>query len=448
MSNTLILKFEKSAEQEFGSVKRIVGLVAGRSLIKLIDNVGLGANPRSAKTGSVTSEIISSLEQSPDLFPFMTKGILLGTANYAELERQRYKITFDDSEVEGVLDGGHNTLAIATHILKESGVGEREIRSIRTWDDLKTVWQKYRSEVDSPKVDLDFVVPVELLVPLNIEDIDSVVQFNTSLLDICAARNNNVQLTEETKANKKGFYDNIRDFLPEDLEQQVEWKTNDGGRIKVRDLVALSWVPLSMLNLPENVKLNPVQIYRSKAACTSSFNKLMADSSITKVIDGGYSHELHNQGVKSAFKILGSLPNLYDQLYKDLPESYNKAGGNFGRISSVKMYDASRFTEKNPKYLKSQPTTPYYKVPVSYTCPDGFLVPLLYGLRALMKISDDRITWKVDPSTFLRNNLTEIMKSYKLVIEMASWDPQRVGKNMSAYDFAESAIQAQLIKSK
>ncbi|MEL7452202.1 MAG: hypothetical protein AAGJ50_02355, partial [Pseudomonadota bacterium] len=284
--------------------------------------------------------------------------------------------------------------------------------------------------------------------PIDTFDVDIVEQFNTSLLDICAARNNNVQLTEETKANKKGFYDDIKNLLPLDLAEQVEWKTNDGGRIKVRDLIALSWIPLSILELPSNIKINPVQIYRSKAACTSAFNKLMSDDGITSGVDGAYSRRLHDERVRSAFKILSTLPRLFDQLYQQIPEAYNKSGGQFGRISAVKMFDSTKRLDKNPKYLKSQPTTPFYKTPVNYTCPEGFLVPLIYGLRALLALKDNRIIWTTDPSNFITNNLHEVMKSYKLAIEMAHWDPQKVGKNLSTYDFAESSIQAQLIRSK
>jgi hypothetical protein len=41
--------------------------------------------------------------------------------------------------------------------------------------------------------------------------------------------------------------------------------------------------------------------------------------------------------------------------------------------------------EKNPKYLRSKLTTPFYQKSVDYTCPDGLIVPLLYGLRSLLK---------------------------------------------------------------
>jgi len=80
----------------------------------------------------------------------------------------------------------------------------------------------------------------EVLVPADIENDEVVDEFNSSLLDICAARNNNVELTLETKANKKGFYEYLRKSLQPAIANRVEWKTNDGGEIKVRDLIALA----------------------------------------------------------------------------------------------------------------------------------------------------------------------------------------------------------------
>lgn len=447
MSKKLILKFEDCAEQRRGAVLRVVGFVAAKSFIPLLDAVDLSANPRSAKSGSVTSEIVKSIAENSDLFPFKTKGVLLGSANCRGLERHRYELQFEDSEVEGILDGGHNSFAIGCYILSQAGLAGKDLKAIKTWEDLKLAWVEHRERIEAVKDILDFTIPVELLVPADMGDVDVVEQFTASLLDICAARNNNVQLSEETKAAKKGYYDEIRDLLPPELASNIEWKTNAGGEIKVRDVIALAWIPLSVLDLPDGIRVNPNQIYRNKAVCVEAFNKLMGHDEVSEPAEG-YTHQLHNPKVHSAFELLATLPKLYDQLYADLPDAYNRAGGHFGRIGAVKMFDASKTKDKNPKYLKSQPSTPFFGTPVNYTCPDGFLVPLIYGARALIKQKDGLLSWKVDPCVFFKRHLTDILKSYKLVVEMAQFDPQKVGKNISAYEFADATIQATFSRSK
>jgi hypothetical protein len=65
---------------------------------------------------------------------------------------------------------------------------------------------------------------------------------------------------------------------------------------------------------------------------------------------------------------------------------------------------------------------------------------------ALIKGERGTLSWRVDPSLFLKQHLNEIVKSYKFALEMAAFDPQKVGKNISAYDFAEAAVKAQLAK--
>lgn len=60
--------------------------------------------------------IIESIVETPDTFPFKTKGVLVGSSNYEKLERNRYELKFENEKIEGILDGGHNMLAIGTHI--------------------------------------------------------------------------------------------------------------------------------------------------------------------------------------------------------------------------------------------------------------------------------------------------------------------------------------------
>ena len=96
--------------QSHGPVSRIVGFVSARSLIPLFDIADLAANPRVAKVGDVTDSIRESIVASPTIFPFLTKGVLIGTTSYESLERNRYRLNFENPDYEGIMDGGHNML--------------------------------------------------------------------------------------------------------------------------------------------------------------------------------------------------------------------------------------------------------------------------------------------------------------------------------------------------
>lgn len=93
--NTVIIKFEQVCDQSNGAVRRLVGFAKGQYLIGLIDAADLNANPRSAKVGAVTDDIIESIAKTEDTFPFKTKGILLAISTQpGELEHKRYELEF------------------------------------------------------------------------------------------------------------------------------------------------------------------------------------------------------------------------------------------------------------------------------------------------------------------------------------------------------------------
>lgn len=220
--DAIIVKFDFSNDQTVGEITKIVGLVMAKYLVPVIDHLDLEANPRASRTGSVTAAIQDSIETDPATFPFKTKGVLLAASQYERLERNRVKITPSNPSIEGILDGGHNTLAIGLYILQNAMeyTGGVFPKGPKTWRDFKTLWQQHRGEVETYlaalKKDPDhgalhFYVPVELLVPRNPNDLACVESFKGELLEICAARNNNVQLQVSDKANQLGYFDVLKD---------------------------------------------------------------------------------------------------------------------------------------------------------------------------------------------------------------------------------------------
>jgi hypothetical protein len=444
-----------SNENSIAGIKRYTGFVRGRDLYALFDHVSLEANPRAAKVGSVTNAILESLEGTPHLFPFKSKGILIGTSGYEALQRNRFELNFENPDSEGILDGGHNMLAIGIYMLS-AVADEQDLKRISLWEDMKDLWESCRKDLEAVKDRFDFLVPVELLVPSDPEDVRAVQQFEMSVLDICAARNNNAQLTQETKSNKLGFYTEIRERLDPAIASRVEWKSNEwesseARPIKVRDLLALAWIPLNKANeaglLPLDISVSPQNIYRNKGECSKHFDKLMLDPLVSEPRDGP-AHELTNATVASCFDILADLPALYDQIYEDFPDAYNSNNYRFGSSTIVKIYDpARRETAKDKSiYVATQPMTHYLNRPVYYRYPDGLIMPLVYGLKGLMDIDGDRVVWGTDPSSFLKRYLGDIAGAYRLVLDMARFDPQKLSKNQASHEFAVGEFEKALIK--
>ena len=466
----LIIRFALVAEQpdtrdeerlglnsvdSIAGIKRYTGFVRARDLFPLFDYGSLEANPRAAKTGAVTTAIRESLERTPELFPFKSKGILIGTSNFEALQRNRFELVFSDPASEGILDGGHNMLALGIHMLS-SVVDEKEVNKIALWEDMKDLWESYRDELNEVRGRFDFLVPVELLVPSDAADERSVQQFEMSVLEICAARNNNAQLTQETKSNKLGFYDEIRTRLDPAIAMRVEWKSNEwesseSKPIKVRDLLALSWIPLNKANelgmLPEDISVTPQNIYRNKGECSKQFDKLMMNPLVSEPRDGPI-HELTNETVASCFDILAQLPKLYDKIYAEFPDAYNSNGFRFGSNTIVKIYDPQRREAAKDKsaYVAHQPFTAFTSRAVDYRYPDGLIMPLVYGLKGLLRADGERIVWATEPYKFLDAHLGEIAGAYRLVLDMARFDPQKLGKNQASHEFAVGEFEKAMLK--
>lgn len=477
MSNNytnIIIKFDEKSEQTIGSTKKIIGLVRAKYLIPIIDNLNLEANPRSSKEGSVTDAIRETLTSTPELYPFMSKGILLAASNYQWLERNRIKIITDDPNIEGILDGGHNTLAIGLYILEKALDFNNELmpKKAKTWDQFKLLWQEKRKilssyiehiQKDTDNNDIMFYVPVELLVPSDVDNNNCILSFKDKLLDICAARNNNVQLQLAAKANQRGYFDNLRDLMKDTSPQvynRIEWKSNDGGDIKVQNLVTLAWIPLNLIDKVRedesgNKYIEPIapnKLYSGKGSCMKQYEKLMSSPDVTFDDDNNYKRVLCNTQIESSLEIAVQLPELYDYIYEKFPELYNKNGGSYGRISAVKSLNKAN----KDKYTKVMHTPFSNKDMAKYksdgsidnpgvASPDGFIMPLVYGLQALMKKQkvngSEKIVWTTEPRSFLEQNLQKIVANYSGILSLCDYDPQKVGKAPQSYTQAVNAFK-------
>lgn len=442
--HNVILRFDTACLGDKYGINTLTGTVTAGTILKLIDVADLQANPREAKIGKITDDIMESIAETPELFHFKSKGLLISAGRCEPLDRNRFRLSFDDPAFEGILDGGHNLLALATFIIQAATQdSERALRGKRRWDEVHAVWHEYRDDIEAIKDLLDFLVPVEVLFPK--DDDAGREEFEDSILEIAQARNNNAELTRETKAHKKGYYDALKRSLDPKLVNQVEWKTNDGGRIKARDIVALAMIPLSRLpnaaKLPGLRDFRPVSIYRYKGGCVSNFNELMSSNEITEKARGD-TRVLSHEGVLSALALMRDIPRLVDQIYLDMPEAYNAVSPGFGRISAVRMYDEEKVGSESKKYLRRRPKSKYYQIEATYDVPEGFILPVAWGLSELIRSRNGCLEWASDPFEFLKKHLIDIMRVYHGVMSLSKYDPQNVAKVQASYDLVAAQVRA------
>jgi hypothetical protein len=93
--------------------------------------------------------------------------------------------------------------------------------------------------------------------------------------------------------------------------------------------------------------------------------------------------------------------------------------------------------------MRTKPTTHFTVEEVEYSYPDGLIMPIAYGLKALMeKGADGHVRWKTDPELFLDDHLEAIVRKYRVILEAFRYDPQKVAKNEGSYELTRSSMAA------
>ena len=454
--SSFIFKFSDVAVQpkdvSSGFVRRAIGFANIQQLLPLLDSKSLAPNPRNAKRNPIVEGILGTLNDTPELFRYKSKGLLLSSHNVELLQRNRFRVEFSKDFVDGVLDGGHNLFAIGLFLLQQL-LTESELKRIRTWDDLDEAWEEYRDEVKGLDFDEDLMVAVELIFPTS-EDNEAQESFNQAAFTISQARNANTQVKSEAFQNKLGFYDALKSSLPNELSERVEWKPGvveaEGAKpISVRDIVALAWIPLNVASenslLPININVLPQNIYRNKGECSEKFNTLMMLDEVTTPIGGkaGQARQLINPTVESCLKIAADIPRLVDLIYEHFPEFYNNKTNRIGRRNIVKVYDPEKVKQLKEDgkdasgYTSIRPVTPYFQrssAVLRHKYPEAIILPFVTGLSAMMKVDGEEVVWDSDDiDRAVLNKLAKAAPLFDALLDAYDWDPQRLAKSPSSH---------------
>lgn len=434
-SNTIVLKTQQHTVFTFSNINKVLCTINAENIAKLLSRVNLTANPRESKKNKVTTAIIETLSLAPTEMVNRTKGLLVSTHKCKPLERGRFELSFEDEKTDGVLDGGHNLLAIGCFLLEQyyESLGEvpSAITKISCWDSFNKVWFQHINDKNIfPNLmnfinTQEFLVPVEIIYPNN-DKLD----FAEIVFEISDARNNNSPLTAGTKADHKGHYDTLKSFLDPELADLVAWKDNEPGkRIKREDIVALSLIPLIALQrkglLKDNIStINPMLIYSSKAKCTEIFSEIFDE------------HKQNpSAAITNALRLMKDIPKLHDLVYLHFPHAYNSYSPGFGRISSVK-----KIPEGSKKALSK-----FYRYESDYKYPDGFIIPFISSLHTLIDIKDDgHVSWKVNIEDFIKND--SLYRMLVSTIKDNHFEPNSVGKSGAAYEGSEISLKMGLIE--
>ncbi|MCH3995420.1 MAG: hypothetical protein LKE54_10350 [Prevotella sp.] len=435
MANKIIIKLEHPYEvlksREGQKIEKVSSSISPITLVKLLNIAENKINPHTAKAGPITKAIFETLDKSPELFWYKSKGILLASTELRKLDRNRIELSFDQSEYEGIMDGGHNALAIAnfiTTVLFD--------HPLKNWDECKRFWEQnynqivtaYEERMKENPERFAFSIPIEIIAP-SLQD-GAIEDFYNAIAEICAARNNNVQLKETAKGNQEGYYDYLKQKLH---SYSIIWKTNEKGDIKAEDVITMADIPLIFLQSQElvnsDIKLNPVNLYSGKGQCIKFFGNIVGRKEYSDVKNG--KSVLTNELIKSALDMTEDIMKFFDLITLNFPKLYNDAcRGRFGGISAVKAGKEMEvlFHTKRKK--------------CDSTYPHSFFYPLIAGVTSLMKYNEDanRLEWIVNPASEDKFDLSKIdLSRYTEMMKLLNYNPNVIGKTALMYDLARDA---------
>ena len=435
------LRFVEATDIEIGGIRRIVGVIKVADLISLISIATLDSNPRKPKRNDIIDSICKELRNHDYLFTYKTRGLLVGAANSIQLNSNEFRLEIEDQQIEGILDGGHNTLAIGLMILEVATGRPTEISRIQDWKEFKQKWLENQSAIEtwskSPTSSTfhDMLIGVELILPMDVENSDSVDLFKRSIIDICSARNTSTPLKTSTMLGKLGLLDPLKARLLEPYLSRVQWEQNGQGVVKSDDLISMTLVPFKAL-----LKYFPIEnksgrfmtvkaansLYAGRTAGVKNYGELMQSNKITKRTSD-YKREIFGSEIESVFDLAAQLPEIYDRIYSLFASA-------FDHNSDRSLMALPSIVEWNNRHRLNL-RLPYSGQPISGVFPEALIQPILRGLEFLIgfDLETRRLYWMRDPISFLDSHIDEIVKPIpKAFIETYNCAPDLFGKDKHA----------------
>ena len=432
------VRFAEATDIQIGGIRRIVGVTKVVDLVSLITIATLDSNPRKPKRNDIIDSICKELRSQDFLFTYKTRGLLVGAANAIQLTPNEFRLDIEDQQIEGILDGGHNTLAIGLMILEAATGRPTEINRIHDWKEFKQKWMENQSAIETWSKNPtsvtfhDMLIGMELILPIDVENRDSVDLFKRSIIDICSARNTSTPLKTSTMLGKLGLLDPLKERLVEPYLSRVQWEQNGQGTVKSDDLISMTLVPFKSLlkHFPIENKSGRAMtvkaansLYAGRTAGVKNYGELMQSDKITKRTSD-YKREIFGTEIESVFDIAAQLPEIYDRIYFLFPSA-------FDHNSDESLMALPSIVEWNNRHRLNL-KLPYSGEAISGVFPEALIQPILRGLEFLIGFDSEsnRLYWTQDPISFLDEHMDAIVKPIpKAFIETYNCAPDLFGKD-------------------
>jgi hypothetical protein len=373
--------------------------------VKIADlplNLPSDVNPRAQNTESrVARQIQKGLLDDASVFHLLNRGLTV-TAYDAEYDTQKQELKLALSSGHyGLVDGGHTYAVIRKNLAAQAANGA-EAKTGKKTPEEATPEEGKEEEQERPEFLDNGYVRLEVMVGVK----------NELLVDVARSRNTSAQVRDESLANLEGSFDWLKEVLAKTpFGAEIAYKENEDDTqypIDVREIIAL--LTLFHPNFQDSEK-PPIMGYTSKGRCLELFRD-------------------QPEGFQQLKPIIPDILKLYDYVHFKFADLYKDIGGFTGIGEETKKTQRGLKLAKvtGVKAIKEGFPLYYLGEKAYYAFPDGWLLPVLSSLRAVVSYRG-AAKWKANPFKFFDATGKSLVSSTLETSLSMGRNPNAVGKN-------------------
>lgn len=246
--------------------------------------------------------------------------------------------------------------------------------------------------------------------------------------ELASARNTSAQVSDKAIAELAEKFAFVKEVLKDQpYANEISYRENETDkRLDSEDFVRLMFC-FNIYKYPSDSNLQPISAYSGKAQVLKDYLK---------------EYDKANNPYKLIAPLLPKIVELYDKIEKDMPAAYLEMNTS-GRFGSVKGVDRK----------ENGTTTKFLEKETLYQISQGLIFPIIASFRALIKESNNKLEWEVDPIEVWKNIKTKLVNNTIEMSRQLGNNPQSAGKSATLwaqnYDAVSTAkLQIQLEKLK
>lgn len=246
--------------------------------------------------------------------------------------------------------------------------------------------------------------------------------------EVAGANNTSVQVKAQSLLELKGAFQPLKDALKGTLlENDVQWREGDEGKIKIEDVVAAMTCFRSDVYTIGDRKRTPHNAYAYKTGLIDEFRKDIA----------GY-HALAPK--------LPEILEFQDYIRTQPKKVYNESGGRFG---GLKFVDSIYTDSKGEKRAKPLPpfVMPFTGEKVEHRLNIAAVFPILAAFRQLIKREGDEFVWiggYANVKRIWESVAVDIMETTKDACQQAGYVLNALGKSRPHWENVQRIVQVKL----